>query len=99
MNDYWLDFVIGTFVTYFLSYSFAKLDGPFGLFIETRSFLFHRFPKPWVQKGVTCPFCISFYAGFLVALAVFFIAPLAWWGFFFLWFGYTGASMFLNGLT
>lgn len=58
--------IILVLATFALAYSFARLEGPFGVFAWVRG---HIDPdqRTWKGRGMHCPLCVGFYA-----------APLAW---------------------
>ena len=51
-----------------LTYDFVATDGPFGLYRSIRDFVTRQESWPdWARDGIVCKFCVSFWAGFLVA--------------------------------
>ncbi len=101
LNDWWLTFLVGSFAVYRITRMAAVEEGPFEICFRIRKFLLSHFSAMWVQRGVTCPYCISFYVGLLAALIVYFTVPLGMTvsGIFWLWFAYSGVACFLYGLT
>lgn len=65
----WLYILLGILATWRLTYDFVALEGPFGLYDRIRGYVKgkgDRWPT-WVVDGVDCGYCVSFWAGFLVA--------------------------------
>lgn len=87
-----LAFLIASLAVYRLSMMIAFERGPWNAFIELRGAVW-RFVQGrsdhWLWKGVNCPLCISFWLGWLVALA------LPWQG----WAWYVLSALALSGVT
>lgn len=65
----WL--LIGILATWRMTHDITnqmELDGPFNLYTHVRAFFQREFWPVWVQDGITCPYCVSFWFGHLVAL-------------------------------
>jgi hypothetical protein len=45
----------------------ATEEGPFSLFVKLRNVSFLK-QENWIGRGIRCPYCVSFWFGFLVAL-------------------------------
>ena len=83
-------FLIGALATYGLAYSVARLDGPFGAFMRLRSLT--DGPSTWLQRGLHCEICLSFWIGIPVALVAVGVIPHAAAH----WLGYVGFAVFAN---
>ena len=67
---HWIYILLGIFAVWRLTYDFINLDGPFGLYGAVKKFVDGKketWPA-WVIDGMTCYHCLSFWAGFGVAL-------------------------------
>lgn len=83
-------FIVGALATYGLAYSVKSLDGPFGLFDTLRMWGDKR--GGWIQHGLYCEICLSFWIGMVIAPLVVGLHPLAVAH----WLGYVGFAVFAN---
>lgn len=95
LDNIYLMFLVAALVVYRISRMVALEEGPFDLFTNLRGFLWERFSANWVRAGLACPLCISFWVSPLAAAALYFQLHLAWYEFFWLWLGLSGAASFL----
>lgn len=96
ISDFWISFIIASFATYRISRMLALEEGPFEIFLDARTFLWEKAKgKAWVEKGISCPLCISFYVGAVVALLLVLQLHYEWYAFFWLWFALSGTASFL----
>lgn len=63
----WFYFLIAVLVVFRLSIMVATEEGPFSIFAKLRGVSFLR-QENWLGRGIRCPYCVSFWFGFLVAL-------------------------------
>jgi hypothetical protein len=61
-------FIFTALAVYVLAYSITNLDGPFDAFSRLRYLA--RKQDTWVKRGIHCPMCVSFWLGWLFALAL-----------------------------
>ena len=99
MTDKLLQIVLATFAVYRLSHALALADGPFDIFARFRDWIGVDEQRTWVQRGLGCPACISFWVSLVFALV--FILPASTISrktvidLCLLWFGIAGAVLFL----
>lgn len=63
-------FVIAVLATYRLAYDIAKMDGPFEIYVRFRWWIEAKFGADhWIEQGVNCPICTSFWVSLPIALA------------------------------
>lgn len=85
-----LAFVVAALACYRLSRALALEDGPARAFLLARGWVCGRVGNAgWLCEGVCCALCLSFWLGWLVALA------LPWQG----WVSYALTSLALSGAT
>lgn len=48
----------------------AKEDGFFDVFLKLRQWIFKRFNNGWVNMGVNCVYCVSWWLSFVPAILV-----------------------------
>lgn len=72
-----LEFVVISLAVWRVSRIIAMEDGPFNVFDAIRLRLKVHEGRTWIQKGIVCIGCISFWVGMLAAVA-FVDGP--WWG-------------------
>ena len=60
--------IIGALATYGLSYAITSLEGPFSLFARLRGATGQQ--RNWIERGLHCVICVSFWIGLPVALAL-----------------------------
>lgn len=75
------------FAVYFISYSIARLEGPFGAFAWLRGRIDPN-QRTWLGRGLNCPICLSFWVGAVVSLILG-----AWW---YEWLGVCGVIILIN---
>lgn len=100
LNDFWLSFVVASFATYRISRMLAQEEGPFELFLSLRTFIYMKWGKDrqWIQVGISCPLCISFYIGFIAAILMTLQLHYEWYAIIWLWFALSGVASFLYKL-
>lgn len=64
-----LAFALSVLAAYRITIMVRGDTGPFSLFAKLRAKAFQT-KISWVQEGLSCPGCISFYVGFLLGLPV-----------------------------
>ena len=60
--------IIGALATYGLSYAITSLEGPFSLFARLRGATGKQ--RNWIERGLHCVICVSFWIGLPVALVL-----------------------------
>lgn len=99
VEDFWISFVVASLVVYRLSRMLALEEGPFDIFMETRAWAWKRFEgKAWIQAGIQCPLCISFWLAIPIAILVTLQLHYPFYAFFWLWLALSGAASFLYRL-
>lgn len=53
---------------YRLSYLIAMEEGPFSAAERLRSAVYTRWPDSWLDRGINCPLCVSFWLSWMVVL-------------------------------
>lgn len=61
--------IVVPLVVWRLTYDFVALDGPFGLYRWIRERVGNS-NVSWLREGITCGYCVSFWVGLVVTLAV-----------------------------
>lgn len=61
-----LELLLITLATYRLAHAVVNEDGPADAFIHLRTFAYNRWRGSWVDVGVNCILCVSFWAAWLV---------------------------------
>lgn len=89
-------FLIFSLAVYRLATDLALTSGPFGLYEHWRGWAMLKWHQHvWVNEGVHCPICLSFWIGLVGALALVATGlPLiegVWW-----WLGGSGLAAFLH---
>ena len=80
---------------YRLAQMIALEDGPFDLLAKWRELIGADKQSNWLQRGFSCPDCISFWTALFVAL----LLPITWPQFALNWLGIAGACLILNRIT
>lgn len=86
-------FVIATLAVYRLSLLATQEDGPFNLALKWRNLFIQ---DNWVGRGVRCFWCVSFWMGFLVALALLTTLPLTGVSYLLVALGTSGLAIFIH---
>jgi hypothetical protein len=60
--------IIGALATYGMSYAITSLEGPFGVFARIRGATDQQ--RNWIERGLHCVICVSFWIGLPVALII-----------------------------
>lgn len=60
-------FLIAALAVYCVSYSIARLDGPFSVFAILRGHI-DPHQKTWIGRGLNCVLCVSVWVALAVAL-------------------------------
>lgn len=94
-NDIWISLVVATFVVYRISRMIAVEEGPFEVFTTIRTFFYHNKYPEWIQRGIVCPLCVSFWIALPIAILVTYQVHLDWYAVFWLWFALSGSASFL----
>lgn len=80
------------FATYRIARMVAHEEGPFEVFTRLRTLVVNKWPDTWLERGIFCALCVSFWAGFAVVALSF-----AWWGQLLIYgLGLSGASVALT---
>lgn len=96
INDFWISFAVASFACYRISRMIAQEEGPFEIFLDLRTFIWEKGKgKAWVEKGISCPLCWSFWIAIPIALLVTLQLHYEWYAFFWLWFALSGTASFL----
>jgi hypothetical protein len=82
--------IIGALATYGISYAITSLEGPFSLFARVRGATANQ--RNWIERGLHCVICVSFWLGAPVALAIHGLTPWAVIN----WLGYLGLSCIIT---
>lgn len=87
----WL--LLALFASYRMAVLIAQEEGPFALAEKLRTWAFHRHRDTWLERGINCLSCVSFWAACGAA------ALLMWGGlaggFLILWGGLAGGFLIL----
>ena len=67
-SDRACDLIVVSLISFGLSWMIAQTHGPFGLFGKFRRSVVARSNKEWIQKGVSCSICVSFWVSMAVSL-------------------------------
>lgn len=62
------DFILTALAVYAVAFMITSLDGPFDVFAKLQHWA--RMQDTWVKRGVLCKICVSFWLGWLFALAL-----------------------------
>lgn len=62
-------FFLGALATYGTAYMITALDGPFDVFARLR----HKAGRQqtWIERGIHCVICVSFWVGIVVAVVLY----------------------------
>lgn len=72
-----LDLLLVGLVAYRLAKFITMEDGPFDIALKIREWIFRRYgPETWINKGLSCPYCVSFW---LALIAAYLLAPEPLW--------------------
>ncbi len=82
--------LIGALATYGISYAITSLEGPFSVFARLRGATTQQ--RNWIERGLHCVICVSFWLGAPVALTIH--GPTAWAVV--NWLGYLGLSCIIT---
>lgn len=85
-------FLITSFAVYRISRMIALEDGAFNLFALLRGWVFTKFGNGWINEGVNCPMCISWWIALPIAFVV---SPLNLLIVFLVWQALSGIAVFL----
>jgi len=66
----WFVFAVAALAVYRAARMMALEDGPFDVFALWRGWVFVKFGNGWINAGVNCPLCLSFWLGQLAAWLV-----------------------------
>lgn len=70
-----LNIILAILAVYRIAHLVAYEEGPFSLILKLRTFVARRWPYSWIDNGLGCPLCISFWlslgAPFLPQLALY----------------------------
>lgn len=83
-------FVIGALATYGVAYTITSLEGPFGVFAWIRGRA--QLQRNWLERGVWCVICVSFWVGIPIALGLFGLTGWAVVN----WLGFLGAAVIIT---
>lgn len=67
--------VTATLATFRIAFMIANEEGPFAVFNSLRTFVYRRKRGTWLDRGVNCVACLSFWCSWLVSLLI----PVANW--------------------
>lgn len=95
IGDIWISLVIVVLVDYRISRMIGVEEGPFEVFTNLRSWFYNHNSPGWIQRGIICPLCISFWVSIPLALLMVYQLHLDWYAFFYLWLALSGAVSFL----
>lgn len=95
MLDTIITFVLAGLATYRVSRMLAKERGMFGLFEKTRDWVFTHTGNGWLNEGVNCPFCLSFWVALIAAFVIELQMGYTPVGFVWLWLALSGFATFL----
>lgn len=99
IEDFWISFVIASFVVYRLSRMIAVEEGPLDIFINLRAWAWQKFQgQAWIQQGLQCPLCISFWLAIPIAILLTLQLHYEFYAFFWLWIALSGTASFIYRL-
>ena len=89
--------ILAILAAYRVAFLVALEEGPFGMAEGLRTWAFRRHPSTWIERGVNCVYCVSFWTSAAAA------GLLLWGGavgtFLLLWGGIAGAVVVVHRFT
>jgi len=64
----WYWFMLAVLATYRVAHMVALEDGPWDVFTRLRTWAMLRTPGGTLERGLSCPLCISFWLAFVAAI-------------------------------
>lgn len=83
--------VLATLAVYRVAYMVTTEDGPLNVFTIWRGWVFEHYPDTWIDRGMNCVLCASFWLSLPAALAMSTPAQLL-----LVWFGMAGAIVVIH---
>lgn len=93
-----LTFVIGTLAVWRASLLITEDEGPFGVFLALRE-RFDPHQKTWVGRGLACVWCVSWWAGLVTAIWLWYFAEVPAFMVPIWWFGLSGGAIALQNMA